>query len=140
MIDYEFVAQKIRDIAKIARSVKAVGYDPWNATQFAVGLQQEGLPLLEVRQGYRSLSEAAKCLQTLVLGKSIKHGNHPVANFCMASTCIDTDPAGNIKPSKSSSTERIDCIAALVTALACMVHKDADNKTSIYNEGNMQWI
>jgi phage terminase large subunit-like protein len=53
---------------------------------------------------------------------------------------IDTDPAANIKPSKSSSTERIDCIAALVTALACMVHGDANNKTSIYNEGNMQWV
>ena len=140
VIDYEFVAQKIRDIAKIARSVKAVGYDPWNATQFAVGLQQEGLPLLEVRQGYRSLSEAAKCLQTLVLGKKLIHAAHPVADFCMANTMIDTDPAGNIKPSKSSSTERIDCIAALVTALACMVHKDADNKTSIYEQGNMQWV
>jgi len=140
VIDYQYVAQKIRDISKIARSVKAVGYDPWNATQFAVGLQQEGLPMLEVRQGFRSLSEPAKALEALVLGKSIKHGNHAVANFCMASTCIDTDPAGNIKPSKSSSTERIDCIAALVTALACMVHKDADNKTSIYEEGNMQWV
>jgi phage terminase large subunit-like protein len=52
---------------------------------------------------------------------------------------IDTDPAGNIKPSKSSSTERIDCIAALVTALACMVHKDA-TPTSIYEQGNMQWV
>jgi phage terminase large subunit-like protein len=52
------VAQKIRDIAKIARSVKAVGYDPWNATQFAVGLAQEGLPMLECRQGYRTLERA----------------------------------------------------------------------------------
>jgi len=53
---------------------------------------------------------------------------------------IDTDPAGNIKPSKSSSTERIDCIAALVTALACMVHKDADTKTSIYDKEPLQWV
>ena len=140
VVDYEFVAEKIRMIAKIARSVKAVGYDPWNATQFAVGLQQEGLPMLEVRQGYRSLSESSKALEALVLGKKLKHGSHPVADFCMANTMIDTDPAGNIKPSKSSSTERIDCIAALVTALACMVHKDADNKTSIYEQGNMQWV
>ncbi len=140
VVDYEYVAQKIRDISKIARSVKAVGYDPWNATQFAVGLAQEGLPMLEVRQGYRSLSEGSKALEALVLGKKLKHAAHPVADWCMANTMIDTDPAGNIKPSKSSSTERIDCIAALVTALACMVHKDADNKTSIYEEGNMQWV
>ena len=58
----------------------------------------------------------------------------------MANTMIDTDPAGNIKPSKSSSTERIDCIAALVTALACMVHKDADTKTSIYDKEPLQWV
>ena len=96
--------------------------------------------MLECRQGYRTLSEPCKALEALVLGKKLKHAAHPVADFCMANAVIDTDPAGNIKLSKSSSTERIDCIAALVTALACMVHKDADNKTSIYEKENLQWI
>ena len=139
-VDYDYIAQQIREIAKIA-NVKGVGYDPWNATQFALGLQAEGSPMVEVRQGYRTMSEPCKALEALILGKRLHHPAHPVLDWCIGNTIVDTDPAGNIKPSKASSTERIDCVAALVTALALQVNNaDAGTGVSMYESQGIECV
>ena len=49
------------------------------------------------------------------------------------------DAAGNIKPSKSKSTERIDGIAALVTALALANSEEAP-KRSVYERRGVRMI
>mgnify|MGYP006877490877 FL=1 len=47
---------------------------------------------------------------------------------------VRRDPAGNIKPDKEKSTEKIDGIVALVMALdRCIRHKD-DTQGSVYDE------
>ncbi len=49
---------------------------------------------------------------------------------------VDTDPAGNIKCTKSKSTEKIDGIVAAIMALdRCIRHQD-DNTGSIYDDPN----
>lgn len=45
---------------------------------------------------------------------------------------IKTDPAGNIKPDKEKSTERIDGAVALIMALDRAIRNE--NKTSVYDE------
>jgi phage terminase large subunit-like protein len=45
---------------------------------------------------------------------------------------IKTDPAGNIKPDKEKSTERIDGAVALIMALDRAISNE--NKTSVYDE------
>ncbi len=44
----------------------------------------------------------------LVLEQKIAHGRHPVLRWMMDNIFIRTDPAGNIKPDKEKSTEKID--------------------------------
>ena len=71
-------------------------------------------------------------LETLIMGRHLHHGNNPVLRW-MASNCsIQTDPAGNIKASKSKSSEKIDSIVALIMGLA---RATAGNETgSVYDE------
>jgi phage terminase large subunit-like protein len=38
---------------------------------------------------------------------------------------VETDPAGNLKPSKSKSTERIDAVVALIMAIDRMDRNQA---------------
>jgi hypothetical protein len=83
-----------------------------------IQLGQEGLPTEKVRQGFLTLSAPAKELERLLLGEMFEHGGHPILEWCASNVAIETDAAGNIKPSKSKSTEKIDGIAALVSALA----------------------
>ena len=66
------------------------------------------------------------------MSKGIRHGGNPVLRWNAANIAIESDAAGNIKPNKEHSTERIDGIAALVDALSVsMVGTDG---VSIYEE------
>lgn len=133
VVDYEFIAAKIRQVCE-RYSVRHIGYDPWNATQLASGLFTEGVPMLEVRQGFRTLSEPCKRLEALVVSRKIRHPDNQLLNWAVSNTITDADPAGNLKISKSSSTERIDPVAALVTALATWLHQRDQGGPSVYEE------
>jgi phage terminase large subunit-like protein len=90
--------------------------------------------MLEVRQGFRTLSEPCKRLEALVVSRKIRHPDNQLLNWAVSNTITDADPAGNLKISKSSSTERIDPVAALVTALATWLHQRDQGGPSVYEE------
>jgi len=98
--------------------IERFGFDPFNATQVMIQLAGEGVPVEKVRQGFLTLSSPSKELERLLLSEMFEHGGHPVLEWCASNVAIESDAAGNIKPSKSKSTERIDVIAALISALA----------------------
>jgi phage terminase large subunit-like protein len=52
---------------------------------------------------------------------------------------VKTDPAGNIKPDKEKSTERIDGVVALIMALDRAIRHE-DGGTSIYDTGERNGI
>jgi hypothetical protein len=81
-------------------------------------LQQEGLAVVAFGQGYASMSPAAKAAESLVLQGRLWHDGHPVQRWCWGNAVIESDSAGNIKPSKSKSTEKIDLCVAGVMAIA----------------------
>ena len=117
VVDYDFVKAQVLLDAEMFQ-IERFGFDPFNATQIMIQLQAEGLPTEKVRQGYLTLSAPSKELERLLLSGAFEHGGHPILEWCAGNVAIETDAAGNIKPSKSRSTERIDGIAALVSALA----------------------
>lgn len=123
VVDYDFVKAQILRDAEMFR-IEKFGFDPFNATQLMIQLQDEGLPVEKVRQGFLTLSGPSKELERLLLGGAFEHGGHPILEWCASNVATEMDAAGNIKPSKSKSTERIDGIAALITALALAVNHE----------------
>lgn len=117
VIDYDFIEAKVLALGNIY-NIQEIGYDKWNAISLVNHLMDEGLEMVQVIQGYASLSGASKELEKLVVSQGLYHGGNPVLRWCAANVVIESDPAGNIKPSKRHSTERIDGIAALVNALS----------------------
>ncbi|MES2340179.1 MAG: terminase TerL endonuclease subunit, partial [Pseudomonadota bacterium] len=87
------------------------------ATETAVKLQQEGLPIVLFGQGYASMSPPSKELERLVLCNGFHHGGNPVLRWNAANLAADTDPSGNVKPNKAKSADRIDGCVALIMAL-----------------------
>ena len=116
VLDYALVMQRIReDDARM--HVEALGYDPWSATQLGTTLRAEGLPMVQVRQGYASLSSPTKMMKRLVYARDLGHANQ-IADWCVDNLAVSRDPAGNVKPDKAKSGEKIDLVAALVCALS----------------------
>ena len=60
------------------------------------------------------------------------------AMSCMAgNVVVDTDPAGNIKPTKAKSPEKIDGIVAAIMALDRCIRNEGQQQGSIYDERDM---
>ena len=94
-----------------------MGIDPWNAQHIAQQLQGDGFEIVAFRQGYGSMSSPAKYLEASILQGRIRHANHHVLSAHAAAVAIEMNHAGDIKPSKAKSTERIDGIVALIEAI-----------------------
>lgn len=116
VVDYEAVKAQIMADARTF-SLQDIAYDPWNATQIALQLQEDGANVVEFRQGYVSFSEPTKELEKLVMAGKVAHGGNPVLRWMASHVMVESDPAGNLKPSKKKSTERIDGIVAACMAI-----------------------
>jgi phage terminase large subunit-like protein len=97
--------------------IREVGYDSWNATSLIGWMIERGLACVPVNQTIAVLNRPSKELENLVLAGEWNHGGHPVLRWMAGNARRDEDPAGNFKPSKKRSAEKIDGIAALVNAL-----------------------
>jgi len=114
--DYDVIRRDILELSK-QYNLRQIGIDRWNATQLATQLQGDGVEVVGFGQGYGSMSSPAKQLENLVLAERIRHAGHPVLSWMASNVAIQSDHAGNIKPSKARSTERVDGIVSLVMAL-----------------------
>ncbi len=63
------------------------------------------------------MSGPTKELEKLVVSGKLRHENNPVLRWMASNVSLETDAAGNLKPSKKKSTERIDGIVATIMAL-----------------------
>lgn len=134
LIDYEFIRAKILEL-KDRYPQMSLAYDPWNATALITSLMEQGVPCLPCRQGFATLSAPSKELERLVLAKGLRHGGHAVLHSHVASAQSTRDAAGNIKPSKSSSTSRIDGVVGLVMALnTAILSGSLDKYQSVYEQ------
>jgi phage terminase large subunit-like protein len=56
-------------------------------------------------------------LEAELLNQRIRHGSHPILNWCAANAVAEKNAAGDRKLEKSKSTGRIDGIVALCMAM-----------------------
>jgi phage terminase large subunit-like protein len=80
------------------------------------------------------MSPPAKDLYQFVMEGRIRHGRHPVLDWNMANVIVDQDAAGNIKPNKKKSTEKIDGAVAFVMGLARATIGGGIETGSVYDE------
>ena len=107
--------------------IQEICYDPWNASQFAQNMDAEGFICVEVRQGHKSLSEPTKSIEKLVYDKKLIHFDDPVLKWAISNVIVVSDPAGNIKPDKEKSTNKIDPVAAMITAYSRAMFNKSKN-------------
>lgn len=121
VIDQTAIVQAVLDLAKEFR-VREVAFDPWNATQIASDLQAHGLDVVEIRQGFRTLSEPTKDLSSLVTQGKLQHGGDPVLRWMADNLVVREDVNGNVAPDKRHAAEKIDGVVATIMALSRRGH------------------
>ena len=128
--DYNFIKEKIMQLGMQFR-IQSICYDRWNASQLVIDLTNENVPMEPFGQGFQSLNQPTKELEKLILGQQIIHDGNPVMSWMLSNIALQEDPAGNIKPNKAKSTEKIDGVVALIQALGSYMTEG--NINSVYD-------
>ncbi|MFA4975722.1 MAG: terminase TerL endonuclease subunit [Candidatus Paceibacterota bacterium] len=121
VMDYDHIRQAINQDREIF-SVQEIAYDPWNSTQLVSDLLSDEAPLVEFRQGYRSMSPPLKELARLLRQGTpetplLRHGGNPAMRWQIDNLAVVSDPAENVKPDKKHSADKIDGVVSLIMAL-----------------------
>ena len=132
VIHYGFIERFIENLGTIYH-IKEIAYDRWNATQMVQNLEGMGFTVVPFGQGYKDMSPPSKELYKLLMEGSINHGGNPVLKWMAQNVVMRQDPAGNIKPDKEKSVEKIDGIVATIMALDRSI-RNKDDDGSIYDE------
>jgi phage terminase large subunit-like protein len=130
VIHYGFIEKFIEELGE-KYHIKEIAYDRWNATQMVQNLEDMGFTVVPFGQGYKDMSPPSKELYKLLMEGSINHGGNPVLKWMAQNVVMRQDPAGNIKPDKEKSVEKIDGIVAAIMALDRSIRNKGD--TSVYD-------
>ena len=143
VVDYDHVVSFIEKLSD-DYSIKEIAYDRWGAEKIRRDLEElgaeRGFTVFPFGQGFASMSAPTKDLYQLVLERKIRHGRHPVMDWNMGNVVVKKDPAGNIKPDKEKSTEKIDGAVACIMGLARATIRGGGNFESIYEERGIIFI
>ena len=121
-------------------NIREIAFDRWGAVQMVQNLEGMGFTVVPFGQGFKDMSPPTKELMKLVLEQKIAHGGHPVLRWMMDNIFIRTDPAGNIKPDKEKSTEKIDGAVATIMALDRAIRCGNENVESVYDTRGLLFI
>lgn len=132
VIDYGFIKAKLAALATRFR-ITSVQYDPYNASQIIIDLQDEGFNCEPFRQGFLSMSTPVKSIERLCLSGSIIHGGNPVLRWMCSNVAIVEDAAGNIKISKDKCKEKVDGMVALAMCIGGHLTHGSSNG-SVYED------
>lgn len=139
VVDIEFIFKYIKEFST-KYDIQNIGCDPWNATALMTMLDNEGYTVHEVRQGYKSLSEAIKFTKELMIQRKLQHGNNPILKWTTANAVPVFDANENVILNKAKSINRIDAIASTVTAMTqAMMHDNVDTLEKHINENYKIW-
>lgn len=116
VIDYKAILYEIDQLAR-THTIREIAYDRWGMTQMSQDLMDARMTVVPFGQGFASMSPPAKEMERLILEKKFRHGGNPVTRWMADNVVVRSDPAGNIKPDKEKSHEKIDGIVAACMAL-----------------------
>jgi phage terminase large subunit-like protein len=132
VVHYGYIENFIESLGE-RYHIREIAFDRWGAVQMVQNLEGMGFTVVPFGQGFKDMSPPTKELMKLTLEQKIAHGGQPVLRWMMDNIFIKTDPAGNIKPDKEKSTEKIDGVVATVMALDRAIRCGNETSESVYD-------
>jgi phage terminase large subunit-like protein len=114
--DFDVIHADIVELAGIY-DIREIAYDRVFAGEIIQALIRDGLTMVETGQGFLTMGAPTAELERMLKGETLNHGGNPVLRWNASNVSVSTNAAGDIKPDKERSTERIDGIVALIMAI-----------------------
>lgn len=115
--DYGFIREDINKRADTVR-VDKIMYDRHFAYELVTNLSHDNFKMEPIGMGFISLGAPTEEFERLLVAGGITHNANPILTWNVRNTVIEMDAAGNKKPSKELSRNKIDGVMASVMALA----------------------
>ncbi len=134
VVDYDFIR---RDILADAEKfdIQEIAYDPYRAMETAIKLQEEGMKMVQFRQGPISFTAPMERFYGLLLDRKFCHGNNPAMTWMANNVVVRHDANLNMAPDKKSAKDRIDGPVALFMALGRAIVVEAEGQSVYESEG-----
>lgn len=133
VVHYGFIEKFIEELGE-KYHILEIAFDRWGAVQMTQNLEGMGFTVVPFGQGFKDMSPPTKEFYKLLMEGRIIHGGQPVMRWMAGNVVVDTDPAGNIKPTKAKSPEKIDGVVAAIMALDRCIRNEGIQRGSIYDE------
>lgn len=116
VIDYDVIRRDINALGE-RFNIKEIAADRWNSTQLLTQLAGDGYEVIAYGQGYRDMTAPTKELLDLIASGRLAHQGSPVMRWMALNMAVEEDAAGNKKPSKKKSADKIDGPVSAIMAL-----------------------
>jgi phage terminase large subunit-like protein len=119
MIDQDEILEFVLSTLATSYTFLGIGIDISNAAAMVTRLQRQfgKEKVIDIPQGFRSLSEPSKIFEALVVAERIHHDHNRVMNQCVAHVGIEPSKWGDIRPVKLQQRKRIDGVVAVIDAI-----------------------
>lgn len=124
--DYQLIRDQINKINELGCQIPVIGYDDWNASQFAQDLAADGINTNPwPPQNKKLWHKPTQNLESLAKNGLIHHYANPILSWNIENIALAYS-GEFIKPDKSKSRDKIDGAIALIIALGeWMNHKQS---------------
>ena len=139
VIDYKFIYAAMAADAALYDIVD-VAFDRYGAARVYTEMEEYGLTMVQMGQGYLSMSGPAKELERIALSGLLSYGAQPMMRWMGHNVIVTQDPSANIKPDKAKSREKIDGVVALIMALDRSMRHSGKPSRSVYEERGMSML
>ncbi len=132
------IALQLADI-RARYDVRGIAFDRWQMPRLHKLLSDEGidLPMTEFVPGFKSYAPAVDAFERAVLGGRMQHNNNPLLRWQAGNVIVETDPAGNRKPAKNKSLDRIDGVVSAIMACGAAA---IDTGAEVYRGAGLVWV
>lgn len=116
--DYQIIRKRIGEYSSVyGIDIKVIGYDDWNASQFAQDLASDGANINPWSPSNAKLWNApTKKMEAMATAGQINHMGNPVLAWNVENTVIRYN-GEYIKPDKGKSKDKIDGVIATIIAI-----------------------
>lgn len=132
--DYSHILAEVMDLAE-RYEIQQIAFDRFGAAHVVTSLQDAELPVMQWGQGMLSMSPPTKEVERLFASGQVRYPTHPVMKWCFSNVVIELDAAGNIKPNKRKSNERIDLAVAAIMAVGASMMSPAEDQSVYADRG-----
>lgn len=114
--DYDYITKDLLTLSDNLNII-SVGYDKWNAVQWAIDATERGLPLMEFSQAIGNFNRPTREFERLLMSGRAMLDNNEITRFCFRNVVLKSDHNGNVKPDKGLERKKIDGVIAMIQAL-----------------------